>query len=133
MIRTLRIHDAPGDAVLFSGARCGLIATAFKEAFTGRPDLGTHRPAAGLGALDHLPADPDLLQRRLTHTSRVWHITCTHLSSGARQAAARTAAFQEQALAHAGFSPAYHHSARGVDITLDQRRTAGQPSSKPAH
>ncbi|MFI9230028.1 hypothetical protein [Streptomyces rimosus] len=41
VIRTLRIHDAPGDAVLFSGARCGLIATAFKEAFTARPDLGT--------------------------------------------------------------------------------------------
>ncbi|WP_244409556.1 glycosyltransferase family 39 protein [Streptomyces albofaciens] len=98
VIRTLRIHDAPGDAVLFSGARCGLIATAFKEAFTGRSDLGRARTAATLGALDHLPADPALLRQRLTHTPRVWHITCTHLSSTARQAATRTTAVQKQAL-----------------------------------
>ncbi|MEU1816834.1 glycosyltransferase family 39 protein [Streptomyces roseifaciens] len=133
VIRTLRIHDAPGDAVLFSGARCGLIATAFKEAFTGRPDLGTAQTAAGLGALDNLPAEPALLEQRLAHTSRVWHITCNHLSSGAREAAARAAASQEQALTRAGFSPAFHHSARGVDITLEQRPTTGQPADKPAH
>lgn len=120
VIRTLRIHDAPGDAVLFSGARCGLIATAFKEAFTGRPDLGTARTAAGLGALDNLPADPALLQQRLADAPRVWHITCNHLSSGARQSATRTAVSQEQALTRVGLSPAYHHSARGVDITLYQ-------------
>lgn len=132
VIRTLRIHDAPGDAVLFSGARCGLIATAFKEAFTGRPDLGTARTAAGFGALDNLPADPDLLQRRLAHTPRVWHITCNHLSSGARQAATRATASQERALARAGFSPVSHHSARGVDITLEQRPTTGRPAGKPA-
>ncbi|MFF7688933.1 hypothetical protein ACFZB6_22630 [Streptomyces syringium] len=132
VIRTLRIHDAPGDAVLFSGARCGLIATAFKEAFTGRPDLGTARTAAGFGALDNLPADPDLLQRRLAHTPRVWHITCNHLSSGARQAAARATASQERALARAGFSPVSHHSARGVDITLEQRPTTGRPAGEPA-
>ncbi|WP_190108027.1 hypothetical protein [Streptomyces cinnamoneus] len=66
------------------------------------------------------------------HTPRVWHITCNHLSSGAREAATRTAASQEEALIRAGFSPAFHHSARGVDIALEQRPTAGQPSSKPA-
>ncbi|PAU44215.1 hypothetical protein CK936_36115 [Streptomyces albireticuli] len=128
VIRTLRIHDAPGGAVLFSGARCGLIATAFKEAFTGRPDLGAARTAAGIGALDNLPADPDLLQQRLAGTSRVWHVTCNHLSSGARQAATRTAASQEEALTRAGFSPAYRHRARGVDITLEQR-----PAGRSAH
>ncbi|WP_424886896.1 glycosyltransferase family 39 protein [Streptomyces sp. XH2] len=128
VIRTLRIHDAPGDAVLFNGARCGLIATAFKEAFTGRPALGRAQTAAELGSLDNLPADPAVLQQRLTRTSRVWHITCNHLSAGARQAAARTAAAQEQALIRAGFSPAFHHSARGVDITLEQRPAAGRPA-----
>ncbi|MFI0738546.1 hypothetical protein ACH4PU_10685 [Streptomyces sp. NPDC021100] len=131
VIRTLRIHDAPGDAVLFSGARCGLIATAFKEAFTNRPDLGRARTAAGLGALDNLPADPALLRDRLDRTSRVWHVTCTHLSSGAREAAARTTEAQERVLSRAGFSPAFHHSARGVDITLEQRAGAG-PSVRAA-
>ncbi|EME96718.1 hypothetical protein H340_30051 [Streptomyces mobaraensis NBRC 13819 = DSM 40847] len=127
VIRTLRIHDAPGDAVLFSGARCGLLATAFKEAFTNRPDLGRAETAAGLGALDNLPADPALLRERLDGTLRVWHITCTHLSSGAREAAARTTEAQERVLSEAGFSPALHHSARGVDITLEQR-PGGSPS-----
>ncbi|MFF7728640.1 hypothetical protein [Streptomyces sp. NPDC008001] len=131
LIRTLRIHDAPGDAVLFSGARCGLIATAFKEAFMHRPDLGKARTAAAVGALDNLPAGPGLLEQRLTRTNRVWHITCNHLSGGARQAAARTAAAQERALTRAGFSPAYHQSARGVDITLVQRpATAGQQAGR---
>ncbi|WP_234440706.1 hypothetical protein [Streptomyces rimosus] len=132
VIRTLRIHDAPGDAVLFTGARCGLIATAFKEAFTGRSDLGLARTAAATGALDNLPADPALLQQRLTRTPRVWHITCNHLSAGARQAAVRTAAAQKQALTRAGFSPTYHHSAPGVDITLEQRPSTGQPTDQPA-
>lgn len=132
VIRTLRIHDAPGDAVLFAGARCGLIATAFKEAFTGRADLGRARTAAELGALDNLPADPDLLQQRLAHTSRFWRITCNHLSPGARQAAEDTAASQEQALVRAGFSPVYHHSARGVDITLEQRPDSERPVNEPA-
>ncbi|MBZ4321330.1 hypothetical protein [Streptomyces huiliensis] len=126
VIRTLRIHDAPGDAVLFSGARCGLIATAFKEAFMHRPDLGRDRTAAGVGALDNLPADPGLLRERLDGTSRVWHITCGHLSSGAREAAARTAAAQERVLDRAGFSPAYRHRARGVEITLVRRTEAGR-------
>ncbi|MFE2284520.1 hypothetical protein ACFXDJ_10130 [Streptomyces sp. NPDC059443] len=125
VISTLRVHDAPGDAVLFSGARCGLIATAFKEAFTGHPDLGTARTAAGAAALDNLPADQALLERRLAQTPRVWRITCNHLSDGARRAAARTTASQEQALTRAGFSPAFHHSARGVDITLEERRAPG--------
>lgn len=124
VIRTLRIHEAPGDAILFSGARCGLIATAFKEAFTGHPDLGTDRTAAGLGALDNLPADPALLQQRLAHTTRVWHISCTHLSAAAREAADRTAAAQEQTLAHAGFTPVDHYRANGVDIELDERPDA---------
>ncbi|MFI0915515.1 hypothetical protein [Streptomyces abikoensis] len=126
VIRTLRVHDAPGDAVLFSGARCGLIATAFKEAFANRPDLGRAQTAAVLGDLNHLPADPDLLQQRLAHTSRVWRVNCNHLSSAARQAAARATAAQEEALIHAGFSPVYHHSVRGMDITLEQRSTTGQ-------
>ncbi|WP_372408063.1 hypothetical protein [Streptomyces luteireticuli] len=129
---TLRIHDAPGDAVLFSGARCGLIATAFKESFTGRPDLGRARTAAELGALDDLPADPALLQQRLAHTPRVWRIDCNHLSGGAREAAARTAASQEQALARAGFSPVYRHSVRGVDITLEERTTAEARNGRAA-
>ncbi|MDG4861643.1 hypothetical protein P8605_26250 [Streptomyces sp. T-3] len=128
VIRTLRIHQAPGDSVVFSGARCDLIATAFKEAFTGRPDLSTARTAAELGALDNLPADPAVLQQRLSHTLRVWHITCNHLSSGARRAAADTAASQEQALARAGFAPTYHQSVRGVDIALEQRTT---PALRP--
>ncbi|MFH8407083.1 hypothetical protein ACH4FX_20140 [Streptomyces sp. NPDC018019] len=123
VISSLSTRSAPGDAVLFNGARCGLIATAFKEAFTNRPDVGRVRTAAASGALDNLPADPALLQQRLSHTSRVWHVSCTHLSAGARQAADRTAAAQKQALTRAGFTPAYHHSARGVDITIEQRPT----------
>ncbi|MFC5720097.1 hypothetical protein ACFP1Z_07935 [Streptomyces gamaensis] len=123
VIRTLSIHDAPGDAVIFSGARCGLIASAFKEAFMNRPDLGRGQTAATLGALDNLPADPALLQQRLARTSRVWRVDCNYLSGGARQAAARTAEAQEEALTRAGFSPACHHSARGIDVTLEQRPT----------
>ncbi|MEU5130293.1 glycosyltransferase family 39 protein [Streptomyces mobaraensis] len=76
---------------------------------------------------DDLPADPALLRERLDGTLRVWHITCTHLSSGAREAAARTTEAQERLLSEAGFSPALHHSARGVDITLEQR-PGGSPS-----
>ncbi|AEW99874.1 glycosyltransferase family 39 protein [Streptantibioticus cattleyicolor] len=129
VISSLSTRDAPGDAVLFAGARCGLMATAFKEAFTNRPDVGRARTAAASGALDNLPADPALLQQRLSHTSRVWHVSCTHLSPGARQAAARTAAAQKQALIRAGFTPAYHHSARGVDITIEQRPTSTQPAA----
>ncbi len=56
VISTLRAHEAPGDAVLFSGARCGLIATAFREEFQGRPDLGAARSAAGAAAPDSSPA-----------------------------------------------------------------------------
>ncbi|MGW2599965.1 hypothetical protein [Streptomyces klenkii] len=39
---------SPSDAVLavlVSGARCGLIAAAFEETFTGRADLGRARTA----------------------------------------------------------------------------------------
>ncbi|WP_171168623.1 glycosyltransferase family 39 protein [Streptomyces sp. I05A-00742] len=121
VIWSLSTRDAPGDAVLFSGARCGLIANAFELAFTNRPDVGRTRTAAEAGALDNLPADPDLLRQRLAHTRRVWHITCTHLSGDARQAATRTAAAQKEALARAGFSPIHHHKARGMDITIEQR------------
>ncbi|WP_239515976.1 MULTISPECIES: hypothetical protein [unclassified Streptomyces] len=128
VISTLRTHDTPGDAVLFSGGRCGLIGIAFKEAFTGHPDLGTTRTAAELGALNHLPADPAVLQRRLAHTSRVWRITCNHLSADARQAAIQTTAVQEQLLKRAGFAPADHYSVRGLDITLEQRPTIGHPA-----
>ncbi|MGI5336916.1 glycosyltransferase family 39 protein [Streptomyces sp. CA-181903] len=121
VIWALSVRDRPGDAVLFSGARCGLIGTAFKEAFANRPDLSRARTAAGLGTLDNLPADPALLEQRLSRANRVWRFTCTHLSPGAREAAARTAAVQERILDRAGFSPIYHYSARGVDITLEQR------------
>ncbi|MGW6878076.1 glycosyltransferase family 39 protein [Streptomyces xanthophaeus] len=126
VIGTLRTLDVPGDAVLFSGARCGLMATAFEEAFTGHPDLGTDRTAAELAALDGLPADPAVLQRRLDHTPRVWHITCNHLSADALRAAAHTTAVQERTLARAGFTPVYRHSARGVDITLEERPGGGR-------
>lgn len=128
VISALRTHDTPGDAVLFSGGRCGLIGTAFKEAFTGHPDLGTARTAAELGALNNLPADPAVLQRRLAHTSRVWRITCNHLSADARQATIQTTAVQEQLLKRAGFAPADHYSVRGLDITLEQRPTTGHPA-----
>lgn len=133
VISSLSTRSAPGYAVLFNGARCGLIATAFEEAFTNRPDVGRARTAAALGALDNLPADPALLQQRLSHTSRVWHVSCTHLSAGAHQSAARTAAAQKQALTRAGFTPAHHHSARGVDSTIEQRPTSRQPAPAPAH
>ncbi|MFK8847563.1 hypothetical protein [Streptomyces sp. Ac-502] len=133
MISSLSTRAAPGDAVLFNGARCGLIATAFEEAFTNRPDVGRAQTAAATGALDNLPADPALLQQRLNHASRVWHIDCTHLSGGARQAAARTAAAQQQALTRAGFAPVYHQRARGVDIIIEQRPTNRQPAAAPAH
>ncbi|MEU7189299.1 hypothetical protein [Streptomyces sp. NPDC045369] len=46
MIRSLSTRSSPDDAVLFNGARRGLIATAFKEVFTNRPDVGRARAAA---------------------------------------------------------------------------------------
>ncbi|RKN65921.1 hypothetical protein D7231_24220 [Streptomyces klenkii] len=122
VITTLQNRAAPGDGVLFSGGRCHLIASAYPEVFAHLPDLGTTESAAERGTLDNQPADPALLHQRLARTPRVWRITCRHLSTGARPAAARRAESQEQALTRAGLSPAYHHSARGLEITLYQRR-----------
>ncbi|MEX2985976.1 hypothetical protein [Streptomyces sp. C36] len=121
ILTTLRSHAAPEDGVLFSGGRCELIASAYPEVFAHLPDLGTAKTAAERGTLDNLPADPALLHRRLAHAPRVWHITCRHLSAGACQAATRSAAAQQQALAGAGLAPAHHRSARGLEITLYQR------------
>ncbi|WP_234365838.1 glycosyltransferase family 39 protein [Streptomyces albireticuli] len=121
VITTLDARAAPGDGVLFSGARCDLIASAAPETFAHHPDLGTAETAAERGTLDSLPAGPALLDRRLAAASRVWHITCRHLSPGARRAGARTAASQEEALARAGLSPAHHRGARGLEITLYRR------------
>lgn len=129
MIGTLRAHAAPGDAVLFGGARCGLIATAFQEEFQGRPDLGAARSAAEAAALDSLPADPALLRQRLARAPRVWHITCTHLSAGAGREGARTAESQDRALAGAGFTPAYHRTVRGITLTLEHRTTPAVAST----
>ncbi|WP_205519069.1 hypothetical protein [Streptomyces olivoreticuli] len=132
MLTTLRSHAAPGDGVLFSGGRCDLIPSAYPEVFAHLPDLGTTETAAERGTLDNQPADPALLHQRLAHAPRVWHITCRHLSTGSRQTAARTAASQEHTLTRAGLSPAYHHTARDLEITLYQRRpTAGQPAGDP--
>lgn len=52
---------------------------------------------------------------------RIWQISCLHLSSGASRFAALTSASQQQALTRAGLSPAYHHEARGLEITLYRR------------
>ncbi|WP_328667216.1 hypothetical protein OG905_09055 [Streptomyces sp. NBC_00322] len=133
VITTLQSRAAPGDGVLFSGGRCGLIASAYPEVFAQLPDLGTDETAAERGTLDNRPAHRALLHGRLARAPRVWHITCWHLSSGARQAGARRTASQEQALTRAGLSPAYHHSARGLDITLYQRRPpTGRPPVDPS-
>ncbi|WP_344117489.1 hypothetical protein [Streptomyces blastmyceticus] len=121
VLTTLQGRAASGDGVLFSGGRCDLIPSAYPEDFAHLPDLGTTRTAAERGTLDNQPADQALLDQRLARAPRVWHITCRHISSGSRQAAARTAASQEQALTRAGLSPGYHRSARDLEITLCQR------------
>ncbi|CAM5673820.1 hypothetical protein SAVIM338S_07108 [Streptomyces avidinii] len=123
VVRILRVHDAPGDAVVFSGPRCGLIATAHQEAFARRTDLGLSHTAAETGELDNQPTDPATLAHRLEHASRVWHVMCTHLSSGARPAAERAAATQEQAMRTAGLRPSRHFEFRGIEITLETRTT----------
>ncbi|MFB1042083.1 hypothetical protein [Streptomyces chrestomyceticus] len=121
VITTLRSRAASGDGVLFSGGRCGLIASAHPEVFARLPDLGTAESAAERGTLDELPADRALLHRRLAGASRVWHIGCRHLSSEARRAGARTAVSQRQALACAGLAPAYRRGVHGLEIALYRR------------
>ncbi|MFC4517302.1 hypothetical protein [Streptomyces ehimensis] len=124
VITTPAERAASGGGVVFSGGRCDLIASAHRGVFARLPDLGTTETAADRGTLDNQPADQVLLHRRLSRASRVWHITCRHLSTGSRQTAARTTASQEQALTRAGLSPACHHSARSLEITLYHRRPA---------
>ncbi|MFC7303218.1 glycosyltransferase family 39 protein [Streptomyces monticola] len=121
VITTLQDRAVPGDGFLFSGGRCGLIASAHPEVFAPLQDVGTTRTAAERGTLDNQSADKAPLRRRLTQAPRVWHITCQHLSSGARQAGARTAASQKQALTRAGLSLAYYRNVHGLKITLYQR------------
>ncbi|GGX73395.1 glycosyltransferase family 39 protein [Streptomyces hiroshimensis] len=121
VITTLRSRAVPGDAILFSGARCDLIATTHPEIFARLPDLGTARTAAERGTLNNLPADSTLLNQRLARAPRVWHITCRHLSPGAYRTGDRTTVAQEYALTRTGHTPAYHRSTRGLDITLYQR------------
>ncbi|MEU1493667.1 hypothetical protein ABZ456_25875 [Streptomyces sp. NPDC005776] len=121
LVTTLQGQAAPGDGVLFSGGRCDLIASAYPKTFAHLPDLGTARTAAERGTVNNLPASPALLERRLSGATRVWRIACGHLSLGSDHSAARAAAAQEQALAHAGLSPAYRDKAQGMDITLYQR------------
>ncbi|MFK8850043.1 hypothetical protein [Streptomyces sp. Ac-502] len=121
VITTLRSRAASGDGVLFSGGRCGLIASAYPEDFARLRDLGTAESAAERGTLDELPADPAPLRRRLAGASRVWHISCEHLSSEARGEGARTAASQRQALTRAGLAAAYRRSAHGLDIVPYRR------------
>ncbi|MFI7383072.1 hypothetical protein [Streptomyces sp. NPDC049813] len=122
VIATVRERAVPGDGVLFSGGRCGLMASAYPEAFAGLEDLGTTRSAAEHGTLDAVAVDEALLRRRLTDAPRVWHIDCRYLSADARRAGARTAAVQKRALAGAGgLSPAFHRAVRGVEITLYRR------------
>lgn len=122
VITTLQSRAAPGDGVLFSGGRCDLIASAYPEIFAQLSDLGTAQTAAERGTVNNLPASPALLERRLAGATRVWRITCRHLST---EFAARIAASQGRALAHAGLSPTYHVSVHGVDITLHQRPASG--------
>ncbi|MFD5149133.1 hypothetical protein [Streptomyces sp. NPDC058401] len=121
VVRILRAHDAPGDTVLFSGARCGLISTAYQEAFARRTDLGRSGTAAAAAALDNPPADPATLAHRLERAPRVWHVMCTHLSAAARTTAERIAAAQEQALWAAGLHPRRHFTIRGIEIILETR------------
>lgn len=121
VVRILRVHGSPGDTVLFSGARCGLISTAYQEAFTRRADLGRSRTAAAADALDNARTDPATLAQRLERAPRVWHVMCTHLSPAARPAADRAAAAQEQAIRAAGLRPSRHFTIRGIEITLETR------------
>ncbi|WP_329447766.1 hypothetical protein OG906_33410 [Streptomyces sp. NBC_01426] len=121
VVRILRVHGEPGDTVLFSGARCGLISTAYREAFAWRADLGRSHTAAEAGELDNQPADPATLTHRLQDAPRVWHVTCTHLSSAARPAAEQAATAQEQAMRSAGLQPSRHFNIRGIEITLETR------------
>ncbi|MEU1334974.1 hypothetical protein [Streptomyces sp. NPDC005865] len=119
-VRILHAHGAPEDTVLFTGARCGLISTAYHEAFAGRTDLGRSRTAAEANGLDDLPAPSDTLAHRLAHSPRVWHIACTHLSADAGPAAERAAA-QEQRIRAAGLRPFRHFKVRGIELTLEIR------------
>ncbi len=120
-IRILRAHGAPGDTVLFSGARCGLISTAYKEAFTRRPDLGRSRTAAESDTLDNPSTDPATLARRLEQAHRVWHVECTHLSPTAGAAADQATADQDRALRTAGLHPSRKFRIRGITMVLETR------------
>lgn len=121
VVSILRVHGAPGDTVLFTGARCGLISTAYQEAFTRRTDLGRSGTAAAADALDNPPTDPATLAHRLERAPRVWHVMCTSLSAAARTAAEETAAAQERAMRAAGLHPGRHFTIRGIEITLEIR------------
>ncbi|MFD4259993.1 hypothetical protein ACFWR9_20830 [Streptomyces sp. NPDC058534] len=121
LITTMQSQATPGDGVLFSGGRCDLIASAYPEIFAHLPDLGTAQTAAERDSVNNLPAGPALLEQRLSEANRVWRIACRHLSPGSGKFATHIAASQEQALTDAGFSPTYHVSVQGMDITLHQR------------
>ncbi|MBC9713780.1 hypothetical protein H9Y04_14510 [Streptomyces sp. TRM66268-LWL] len=120
-VRILHDHGAPGDAVVFTGARCGLISTAYEEAFAGLPDAGRARTAAETDALDDEPVPPAVLARRLERASRVWHVACTHVSEAARPAAERADAQTEQEIRAAGLKPSRHFRTRGIELTLETR------------
>ncbi|WP_199545977.1 hypothetical protein [Streptomyces sp. N35] len=120
-VRILHDHGAPGDTVVFTGARCGLIPTAFQNTVADFPDIGRSRSAAQTDALDNEPSDAATLAHRLERAPRVWHVTCTHLSTGAARAAARADAAAEQGMRAAGFRPSRHFRIRGIELTLETR------------
>ncbi|MFI1801268.1 hypothetical protein ACH427_28535 [Streptomyces sp. NPDC020379] len=129
-IRILRVHGAPGDTVVFTGARCGLISTAYQETFAWRPDLSRTRTAAEAGALDNQPSDLTTLSHRLERAPRVWQVACTHLSAAAGPAAERAGAVQEQEMRAAGLRPSQHFRIRGIEMTL-ATRPAGRLDAGP--
>ncbi|MER7173228.1 glycosyltransferase family 39 protein [Streptomyces mesophilus] len=120
-VRILRAHGASGDAVVFTGARCGLISTAYQEAFAGVTDIGRSRTAAETDALDDEAADPVTLARRLEGASRVWLVTCTHLSTATARAAERADLATEQEVRFAGLRPYRRFRIRGLQLTLETR------------
>ncbi|MCX4825810.1 glycosyltransferase family 39 protein [Streptomyces sp. NBC_01142] len=113
-------HEARAyDGVLFTGGGCPLIAAAYPQVFAPLNDLATVKTAAQMGTLANQPAPRTLLAQRLSHTPRVWHITCRHLSTGTRPAATQTAAAHESQLTLTGqLSPSYRRTVRGMDLTL---------------
>ncbi|MFD4943385.1 glycosyltransferase family 39 protein [Streptomyces sp. NPDC058239] len=122
VIHMVDARAMPHDGFLISGGRCPLLAAAYPQVFDGLDDLGTAVPAARRGSLDNKPVPPAVLAQRLPRPSRVWQITCRHLSTGIRHTSAeRTAAQTAQLMQQGQMSLVYRRTVRGMDLSLYER------------